>query len=200
MRVLFVCMKQLDKEWKSNMNDLIEKAKTNSEILDQILVEYKPLVSSIARRYFLMGAELDDLVQEGMIGLYKAINTYVSDKNASFKTFATLCINSQIKSAVKKANSNKNKVLNQVMLEDNQELMYLVLSTEPNPEDKMINRENFVDMKKEIMSSLSLLEKQILKQYLLGKNYNEIAKTLCIDKKSVDNGLNRIRKKLNHLL
>lgn len=183
------------------MNDsLIEKAKQDPNVLDELLTEYKPLVCSLARKYFLIGAEQDDLVQEGMIGLYKAIVTFDQNKNASFKTFASLCINSQIKSAIKSASSSKNKVLNKVMLEDNQELMYFVLSTEPNPEDRMIDKENFDNIKKEIITSLSLLEKQILKQYLLGKNYEQIAKTLCIDKKSVDNGLNRIRKKLNHLI
>lgn len=183
-----------------NIEEIIDKSKSQQEILDQVLIEYKPLVSSIARRYFLTGAEQEDLVQEGMIGLYKAIQTFDKTKQASFKTFATLCINSQIKSAVRSANRNKNKILNEVMLEDNEELMYLVLSNEPNPEDKVINKEDFDNIKKEINSKLSLLEKQILRQYLLGKNYQEIASTLCLDKKSVDNGLNRIRKKLSHLL
>lgn len=181
-------------------DSLIEKTRTNPNLLEQLLIVYKPLVTSIARRYFLTGAEVDDLVQEGMIGLYKAIQTYNINKNASFKTFASLCINSQIKSAIKSANSNKNKILNEIMLEDNQDLMYLVSSKEPNPEDRMINKESFNVVKDEINSKLSLLEKQILKQYLLGKNYKDIALTLCLDKKSVDNGLNRIRKKLNHLL
>ena len=183
-----------------NIEEIIDKSKSQQDVLDQVLIEYKPLVSSIARRYFLTGAEQEDLVQEGMIGLYKAIQTFDKTKQASFKTFATLCINSQIKSAVRSANRNKNKILNEVILEDNEELMYLVLSNEPNPEDKVINKEDFDNIKKEINSKLSLLEKQILMQYLLGKNYQEIASTLCLDKKSVDNGLNRIRKKLSHLL
>ena len=85
-------------------------------------------------------------------------------------------------------------------MEDNEEKMYLVVSMEPNTEDKVINQEDFNYVKNEIVSKLSPLEKQILKQFLLGKNYAEIAQTLCLDKKSVDNGLNRIRKKLIHLL
>lgn len=178
---------------------LILESKNNERVLEKVLVEYKPLVTSIARRYFLMGAELDDLVQEGMIGLYKALQTFDSAKS-SFKTFASLCINSQIKSAIKSANNNKHKFLNEVMLEDNEEKMYLVCSEEPNPEDKVINDEDYKIVKNEIASKLSLLEKQILKQYLLGKSYDQIATILCIDKKSVDNGLNRIRKKLQHLL
>ena len=182
-----------------NIEQLILSSKTNHDALEKVLVEFKPLVSSIARRYFLMGAELDDLVQEGMIGLYKAIQTFDSSKS-SFKTFASLCINSQIKSAIKSANNLKNKFLNEVMLEDNEEKMYLIFSEEPNPEDRVINQENYKIIKNEIATKLSLLEKQILKQYLLGKSYDQIAKTLCIDKKSVDNGLNRIRKKLQHLI
>ena len=196
MRVQFACTKRLDKDRRTRMTE----ARTDSNALDSLLTEYKPFVCSIARRYFLMGAELDDLIQEGMIGLYKAIQSYSQEKNASFKTFANLCINSQIKSAIRSAGRNKNKMLNEVMLEDNEDLMYLVISKEPNPEDRMISKENFATMKNEINSKLSLLEKQILKQYLLGKSYDEIAKTLCLDKKSVDNGLNRIRKKLIHLL
>lgn len=174
--------------------------KVNSVEVEQLLDEYKPLVTSIARRYFLVGAENEDLIQEGMIGLYKAIQTFDESKHASFKTFASLCVKSQIQSAVKMANRNKNKVLNEVMLEDNEQQMYLVISKDPNPEDRVINREDFLQTKSEINKSLSLLEKQILKQYLLGKNYQQIADTLCLDKKSVDNGLNRIRKKLAHLL
>lgn len=179
--------------------ELILSSKTNHDALEKVMAEYKPLVTSIARRYFLTGAELDDLVQEGMIGLYKAIQTFDKTKS-SFKTFASLCINSQIKTAIKSANNLKNKFLNEVMLEDNEEKMYLIHSEEPNPEDKIINEEHFKIVKNEIASKLTLLEKQILKQYLLGKSYDQIAKTLCIDKKSVDNGLNRIRKKLQHLI
>ena len=179
---------------------IIYDCRNNQKLLEEVLYEFKPLVTAIARRYFLTGAEPDDLVQEGLIGLYKAIQTYDESKQASFKTFASICINSQIQSAVKKQNNSKNKVLNQIMLEDNEELMYLVESTDPNPEDMMINKEHYEYIKSEILSKLSLLEKQILKQYLLGKNYCQIASTLCIDKKSVDNGLNRIRKKLDYLV
>lgn len=172
----------------------------NPQEVERLLDEYKPLVTSVARRYFLVGAELEDLMQEGMIGLYKAIQTFDETKHTSFKTFALLCIKSQIQSAIKTANRNKNKILNEVMLEDNEDQMYLVISQDPNPEDRVINREEYIHTKNEINKLLSLLEKQILKQYLLGKNYQQIADTLCLDKKSVDNGLNRIRKKLAHLL
>ena len=178
----------------------IEVIKNDSEKVEELLKEYKPLVQVISRRYFLVGAEPDDVLQEGMIGLNKAIQTYSKDKNASFKTFATLCITSQIQTAIKSANSNKNKVLNEVSLGDSEQLMYFVISKEPNPEDKVINKERYEDIKKAIREKLSLLEKQILKQFLLGKSYQEISSNLCIDKKSVDNGLNRIRKKLNYLL
>ena len=181
-------------------NKTILDARTDQKAMESVLSEYKPLVISISRRYFLVGAEPEDLVQEGMIGLYKAIQTFDESKQASFKTFATLCINSQIQMTIRNANRSKSKLLNEIMLEDNEEKMYLVVSMEPNPEDKVINQEDFNYVKNEIISKLSLLEKQILKQFLLGKNYAEIAQTLCLDKKSVDNGLNRIRKKLIHLL
>lgn len=178
----------------------IIKARENDFLLEQVLTEYKPLVCLVARRYFLIGAELEDLIQEGMVGLYKAIRSFDINKNATFRTFATLCITSQIQTAVKANNRNKNKILNEIILEDNQDLMYLVVSSEQNPEDRIINKENFDNIKSEIVSKLTPLEKQILKQYLKGKNYQQIADCLKIDKKSVDNGLIRIRKKLIHLL
>lgn len=180
--------------------DTILKAREDENVLSEVLNECKPLVSGIARRYFLMGAELDDLIQEGMVGLYKAVLNFNSEKGSTFKTFATLCINSQIQTAVKSANRMKNKIFNEIMLEDNEEVLYFVISEELNPEDKIISRENYNYIKKEITSRLTLLEKQVLKHYLSGKNYEEIAKTLCVPKKSVDNGLNRIRKKLSHLI
>ena len=89
---------------------IIYDCRNNQKLLEEVLYEFKPLVTAIARRYFLTGAEPDDLVQEGMIGLYKAIQTYDESKQASFKTFASICINSQIQSAVKKQNNSKNKV------------------------------------------------------------------------------------------
>ena len=167
--------------------------------VEEILEQYKPLVMSIARRYYLVGAELDDLIQEGMIGLYKAINSYESDKNASFSTFANLCITRQIQSAIKNGNRLKNSFFKEIMNEDDVALQ-LLLSPQPNPEDKVILEEEYFLIKKEINEKLSQLEKNILNIYLTGKSYEEIAFKLGVTKKSVDNALNRIRNKLAYLL
>lgn len=169
---------------------------------DELLIEYKPLVSKIARKYFLIGAEVEDIIQEGMIGLYKAIESYDPTQEASLKTFATLCINRQIQTAIKKSNNNKNRFLNEIMelgIDDEERINSLV-STEPNPEEQMLNDERYKFIVGEINKKLSRLEKQILNCYLEGYSYDKIAKILDIDKKSVDNGLNRIRKKLSYLL
>ena len=181
-------------------NQTILKARQDQKAMEQVLGEYKPLVTSISRRYFLVGSEPEDLVQEGMIGLYKAIQSFDESKQASFKTFASICINSQIQMTIRKANRSKSKMLNEIMLDDNEEKMYLVVSLEPNPEDKVLDQDNYDNSNREINKCLSPLERQILNEFLLGKNYAEIATTLNLDKKSVDNGLNRIRKKLIHLL
>lgn len=169
---------------------------------NEIMIEYKPLVVSIARKYFLIGAEVEDIIQEGMIGLYKAIEDYKGNQEASFKTFATLCINRQIQTAIKISNNNKNKLLNDIIELgiDDEERMNSLVSTEPNPEEQILRQERYEYVLSEIDKKLSKLEKQILNCYLEGYSYEKIAKILEIDKKSVDNGLIRIRKKLLYLL
>lgn len=167
--------------------------------VESILERYKPLVISIARRYYLVGADLDDLVQEGMIGLYKAINSYNSNKNSSFTTFASLCITRHIQSAITKNNRLKNSVFNIIMNEDDF-FITEIWDELQNPEEKIIQRESFSYLKEQIKQKLSSLEKKILKEYLNGKSYDDISKILSIPKKSVDNGLNRIRNKLSYLL
>ena len=165
---------------------------------EELLIYYKPLVSKIARRYFLVGGDMDDVFQEGMIGLYKAINSFSSDKGASFQTFATLCINRQIQSAVKKANANKNRVFMDLYSMENDETIKII-SSERNPEDNFIVKESYENIKREILQKLTNLEKKILKEYLSGFSYEDISQKLHINKKSVDNALNRIRNKLAYL-
>lgn len=170
---------------------------SNEKHVDQILTEYKPLVASIARRYFLIGGELDDLVQEGMIGLFKAVESFDKTKDASFKTFATLCVTRQIQSAIRKATSEKN----QVFLELFDEKMEIDQpSNKENPETNFISQQKYNYINKEIAQKLSKLEQTVLREYLLGLSYDEIAKKLNLQKKSVDNALGRIRTKLFHLL
>lgn len=166
---------------------------------EELLESYKPLVISIARRYYLVGAEMDDLIQEGMIGLYKATLSYDEEKKSSFSNFASLCIKRQIQTAIKHNNRLKNSYFKDLINEDD---FYIteVLSTEDNPENKVISQEEFLFVKQQINNKLTIMEKKILKEYLIGKSYDEIASSLNMNKKSVDNGLNRIRKKLQYLL
>lgn len=170
--------------------------------IDEILEEYKPLVVSIARRYFLAGADFEDLIQEGMIGLYKAVQSYDEKAQASFTTFANLCITRQIQSAIKHANTNKNKVLNELTIsgDDAEEKMNLIVSLEPNPEDKFISSQNMDYINKQIQTNLSQFERQVLNYYIEGLKYDDIASKLNVSRKTIDNTLVKIRKNLSFLL
>lgn len=188
--------------------ELIEKAQHGeAQAMEKLLSLYKPLVNKIARSYFLTGGDIEDLVQEGMIGLYKAIKNYNTEKNASFKTFANTCIKNQIQSAVRVASSEKNMVLStalpiessQPLDEEDDEIEIVLPSPEPLPDENVENKENFKTITKQIVSSLSNLELKILISYLKGFNYSEIASANNISKKSVDNALSRIKNKLSFL-
>lgn len=171
----------------------------NNLDVEKLLESYKPLVISIARRYYLAGAELDDLIQEGMIGLYKGIITYDKNKNDSFTNYASLCIKRQIISAIKKSNSLKYSFFQDLINEDD---FYIneIPAIDENPESKIIIKEDFSNLKQEILTKLTEFEKNVLKEYLNGKSYDEIALKLGLNKKSVDNALSRIRNKLNYLV
>lgn len=187
---------------------LLQEAQVgNEEAIEQLFSIYKPLVNKIARSYFLTGGDVEDLVQEGMIGLFKAIKNFKEDKNASFKTFATTCIKNQIQSAVRVASSEKNMILSTALsieqpsnFEDDEDEIEIVLpSPLPKPDEKIENKENFKQITKKIILALSHLELKILIEYLKGYNYNEIANQNKISKKSVDNALSRIKNKLSFL-
>lgn len=182
-----------------NEIELLKKAKTDDTAVEELLKSYKPLVIKIARRYFLAGGELDDLIQEGMIGLYNAINGFNENKDASFKTFATLCITRRLQSAVRKENTQKNKMF--LDLFDADAVANLnIPSDKENPEAKIISRENYKYINAQIQKLLSDFELEILKKYLIGMSYDNIAKECGVTKKSVDNALSRLRAKLSHLL
>ncbi len=187
---------------------------TNS--LDDLLAKYKPLVNAIARKYFLIGAGTDDLVQEGMIGLYKAYLSYKIDSNASFKTYAGVCITRQIETAVRTSNRNKNLPLNTYFSISNQgkvivqqrnnsdddgedETGIYISSSTLSPEESVLFKERISEINSLIEKALSTFEKAVLKQYMTGRNYIEIAQNLKRDAKSIDNALNRIKIKLKFL-
>lgn len=167
--------------------------------VQDILITYKPLVRKLARQYYLVGGDIDDLVQEGMIGLFKATKSYELNKNASFKTYATLCIKRQMQTAVKKSLAQKNSVFRELF--DNSSLeVNKIPSLKENPEQKIISKENLDYINAEIKRKLSKMEQKVLNEYLKGLSYESIANNLGLSKKSIDNALSRIRSKLTYLL
>ena len=183
---------------KANLGD--EKAE------NEILERYKGLVVKIARSYFILGGEMEDIVQEGMIGLYKALKGYDKKKNASFKTFATMCIKHQIQSAIKVANAKKNSPLsNSVSLQsfsensDDDDFLPVNLIFQVSPDEKIINKEDYRNLLENIKKMLSEKELQVLKYYLKGYTYKEISNILGTSEKSIDNSLSRIKSKLKKL-
>ncbi len=183
-------------------------AKNNDDEATNLLFNrYKNHVNAIARSFFLIGGDIEDIIQEGMIGLYKAIRSYTEDKKASFKTFASICIKHQIQNEVKKASSEKNKllstaipILEQVDHDDDNEHGEVILMSElPSPDDMVIANENAKELNQKIDKSLSSLERKILTLYLRGYNYTEISQIGNVNKKSIDNALTRIKQKLSFL-
>lgn len=170
---------------------------------NQLFERYKDLVTKISRGYFIVGGDIEDLIQEGMIGLYKAIKGFSPQKDASFKTFATICIKHQIQTAIKRASANKNKPLSSAVslqsfdkTSENMDYLPLELVLEVTPAERAIDKENFFALKQSIKECLSDFEIKILKQYLQGYSYKEIASHLNISQKSIDNALSRIKSKL----
>ncbi len=191
--------------------ELIAKAQSGDEQAEEhILNKYKPMVNSVARSFFLVGAELDDLIQEGMIGLYRACQKFSAD-NASFKTFAYICVRRQIQSAIKSANRQKNKMLNNYVSLDNQggfklnentsgeDAILILPSNTLSPDNQIIEKENLLEMVESIKKALSSLELRVLTLYLKGNSYQAIANMLGKNSKSVDNCLHRIKNKLSYL-
>ena len=179
--------------------ELLNVAKTDEKAVETLLNLYKPFVSKIARRYYFVGGDIDDLMQEGMIGLYSAIQTFDPSKDASFKTFASICITRKLQSVVRHANTNKNKVFLELFDMDAFESFDIATDRE-NPEKTAISKENYAYINQQIQNKLSNFEKKILKLYLEGLSYDQIAFECNVSKKSVDNALSRLRSKLFYLL
>ena len=192
-------------------DDIINMAQSgNDEAMTFLMEKYKSLVRQKTRTFFLTGGDKDDLIQEGMIGLYKAICDYIPEREASFKTFAELCISRHVYSAIKTSNRMKNQPLNtyisiyapafsinnepdesDFMIDQELEI------AEGNPEDIIINRESAVFVHKQLFKGLSKMETQVLSRYLDGMTYQEIAADMDKTPKSIDNALQRIKNKLN---
>lgn len=168
-----------------------------------LLNRHKTTVRIKARSYFLIGADHEDLVQEGMIGLYKAIRDYKPDRQASFRAFADLCIKRQIISAIKTATRQKHMPLNSYVSlnkpvydeENDRTLLDVIEGAVTNPEELYINKEDMLHMEAALDTLLSSFERQVLSVFLDGKSYQEIAALLGRHTKGVDNALQRIKKK-----
>ena len=177
----------------------------DSDALDFLITKYRSFVRMKARSYFLIGADKEDIIQEGMIGLYKSIRDYRGDKLASFRAFAELCITRQIITAIKTATRQKHIPLNSYVSldkpifdeESDRTLMDVISgSVIDDPEELMIHREDFDYMEEKMSEILSELEQQVLALYLDGQSYHEISEELNRHVKSIDNALQRVKRKL----
>ena len=196
----------------SKDEELILRIRDGEEkITDYIMEKYKNLVRSKAGSMYILGADREDLIQEGMIGLFKAIRDYDIGRDASFATFADLCVARQMYTAVQAAGRKKHAPLNSYVSlyagngsdkteEEKKLLDSLVSRDEQNPEELLIDMENVERIEKAIESELSSFERQVLDLYLTGMKYTEIARVLGKDDKSTDNALQRCRSKIRKAL
>lgn len=201
-------LKRQDWEQYLEMTDeqLIEQVRLGDDTAQDVLFDrYKNFVRSKAKSYFLIGADREDIIQEGMIGLYKAIRDYKADKQSPFRAFAELCITRQMITAIKSATRQKHIPLNSyislnkpVYEEDNERSLMDILTTGylGDPEQMMIGRESYEQTEKKIHQTLSSFELCVLNCYLSGKSYQEIALELGRPTKSIDNALQRVKRKL----
>ncbi|MCL2663523.1 MAG: sigma-70 family RNA polymerase sigma factor [Oscillospiraceae bacterium] len=185
-------------------NPVTKRASVNNSASEESLVsEYAWLVRACARPYFLAGGDSEDLIQEGMLGLLSAIRTYDPDKGAKFSTYAEFCIRRRVYSAIKSASGNKHTPLNSyISLESSQ----LEESNAPStyhprvPEDFIIAREQAGEVEKLLYGALSKFESSVLELFLEGTTYKDMATKLGKPDKSIDNAVQRIRKKLSQIL
>ena len=185
---------------------ILEIKDNNSSVaLDYLINKYRNFVRAKARSYFLIGADREDIIQEGMIGFYKAIRDFRNDKLSSFRAFAELCVTRQIITAIKTATRQKHIPLNSYVSlnkpiydEDSDRTLLDVLSgvRVSDPEELIISREEFVDIAEKMESILSDLEWKVLMSYLDGHSYQEIAVDLDRHVKSIDNALQRVKRKI----
>lgn len=176
----------------------------NDEAINEIFEKYQKFLFHKAHKYFIIGGDKEDLIQEARIGLMKAIRAYDSSK-ASFKTFASLCITRQILTTVSSYNTMKYRALNQVLmdyyfLEENEEQIHNNYCEKYTPEDIYLAKENFFLMEKYFKENLTKLEMEIFLQMKIGYSYADICKNLNLNLKTVDNGIQRVKKKFNDYL
>lgn len=176
--------------------ELLKAAQEKNEMaIDQVFAQYKHLVVAISRKYFLIGGEQEDLIQEGMTGLFKAIISFDINKNNNFSAYASMLIEREIISAIRHANAGSQQVLSDSIFIDNDD----ELGDSACPESDFINEEKSSALITEIFEKLSKFEKVVAEYYLNGYNYVDIAKMTSKTPKSIDNALSRMKKKLEYL-
>ena len=203
----------MNSEWESLTDEeLIERFCGGEQmIMDHLLEKYKKLVKNKAKSMYILGADSEDLIQEGMIGLFKAIRNYDFGRDASFYTFAELCISRQMYSAIRASKSQKQMSLNTYISlntmpfdsdgPENMTLADVMSSGESgDPEELFLDKERVEYLERKIEEELSDFEKQVLDLYLTGMSYSQIAKVLGRDDKSTDNALQRLKAKKRRLL
>lgn len=204
-------MKKMDRFKDLTDEEIVRMAQEehDAEATDYIVHKYRNFVKAKARSYFLIGADKEDIIQEGMIGLYKATRDFRGDKQASFRAFADLCVTRQIITAIKTATRQKHIPLNSyvslnkpIYTDESERTLMDVVSAAPvsDPEELIISRENFADIELSMNEVLSDLEWQVLTAYLEGKSYNEMSRELHRHVKSIDNALQRVKRKLERYL
>lgn len=205
----YSCQSERNLEFSSDEEIVMEAKGGDIIALEFLINKYKNFVKAKARSYFLIGADREDIIQEGMIGLYKAIRDFRGDKLSSFRAFAELCITRQIITAIKTATRQKHIPLNSYVSlnkpiydEDSDRTLLDILSGTKitDPEALMINREEYNDIEHKMGEILSELEWKVLMLYLEGKSYQEIAVDLQRHVKSIDNALQRVKRKLERYL
>ena len=187
---------------------IVEIKNGNEKALTYLLNKYKPLVNNKVNKYFIIGAEKEDIIQEGMIGLYKAIKSFDTQKQNKFKTFANMCIERQLITAIKTSTRQKHIPLNSCISlntsayaneDDGTELLETYNNkTIEDPLETMMKKEYYKEIRQTITSSLSKFEKQVLDRLVIGESYEIIAKRFDTPVKSIDNAIQRIRKKANN--
>lgn len=193
---------------KSDEEVVILANQGDLEALEYLIIKYKILVKSKVYTYYIAGADKDDIIQEGMIGLYKAIKSFDEKKSNSFKNFADMCVTSQIITAIKAASRqkhmplNKSISLNKPLYEDSKSSIIDMIEIGPSqdPMELFISKEDLDFTEKKIQGMLSSLEKKVLKNYLEGKNYEEIGSILSINAKCIDNAIQRIKRKVQRYI
>lgn len=193
-------------------SELIDRLRRGEEpIMDYICDKYKNLVRSKAKSMFILGADSEDLIQEGMIGLFKAVRDFDSGRDASFHTFAELCISRQMYTAVQASKRQKHFPLNTYVSLDSSETVsdgqdgmilaeLLADRAEQSPEELFLDKERVAYLEEAIEKELSDFEHQVLDLYMTGMSYSEIAKVLGRDEKATDNALQRLKGKIRKML